>query len=199
MKDLSKLHVIIMCKAPVSGAVKTRLIGRYSPDEAAGLHAKMATAVIQRALRLFDSVFVAADDPGHPFFSGFNVPTLLQGEGDLGARMNRLMLSAFDDGAGAVMFLGTDSPHMKEKRLLETAGLLHEYEVVLGPVEDGGYDLIALLSPQPVFRNISWSTERVAEETVNNIRGLNLSYTMLDKGFDIDHEEDLERAGWGGA
>ena len=194
-----RLHVIIMCKAPIPGAVKTRLIGRYSPHEAACLHSKMATAVIQRALRLFDAVFIAADDPGHSFFSGFNAPTLRQGEGDLGSRMNRLMLSAFDDGAEAVMFLGTDSPHMKERRLLEAAGLLHEYEVVLGPVEDGGYDLIALISPQPVFSNISWSTERVTEETVDNIRGLNLSYAMLDKGFDIDHEEDLERAGWGGA
>ncbi len=57
-----KIQLYIMCKAPVAGRVKTRLLSSYSADEATGLYASMAETVIHRASRLFDDVCIAADD-----------------------------------------------------------------------------------------------------------------------------------------
>jgi rSAM/selenodomain-associated transferase 1 len=194
-----KIQLYIMCKAPVAGQVKTRLLSRYSADEAAALYANMAEAVIHRASRLFDDVYIAADDPTHPFFSTFDLPLCSQGDGDLGQRMSRLMLQGFADGADAVMFLGTDSPHMPDSRLLQTMAALQNHDVVIGPVEDGGYDLIAMTAPEDVFDNITWSSGEVLEQTLSHIRRLSLSCLQLDVGFDIDYPEDVERAaqvGW---
>ncbi|ATX81807.1 hypothetical protein Ga0123462_0938 [Mariprofundus ferrinatatus] len=196
MKGVSNVHVIIMCKAPVAGRVKTRLIGRYSADQAATLHAEMAEEVVSRAARLFDNVLISADDPGHPFFSRFNLPVISQGEGNLGDRMHRMMVGTFADGAEGAMFLGTDSPHMQDERLIAAAEMLQSHDVVLGPVEDGGYDLIAMASAYPLFDQINWSSPEVLAQTLKHVQKFNLSCAILDTEFDIDYPEDLERAGW---
>ncbi|MDQ6995971.1 MAG: DUF2064 domain-containing protein, partial [Mariprofundus sp.] len=108
----SGVRVIIMCKAPIAGRVKTRLMSHYSADEAAALHTAMAMTVIHRAKRLFEDVVIAADDVSHPFFATFALPVLAQGEGDLGERMDKQLATAFSNGASAALILGTDSPHM---------------------------------------------------------------------------------------
>ncbi len=201
---MDKLRVIIMCKAPVAGRVKTRLMRAYSADEAVAIHKAMATTVIERALRLFDDVFIAADDPAHPFFARFDAPgfdaqVVAQGEGDLGARMARVMHDAFKQGAASVILLGTDSPHMPDARLMEAAEALAANDVVLGPVEDGGYDLLAVGHDWPIFADVTWSTSSVLDQTLANIKRLGLSFDLLAPSFDIDTPEDLVRAeasGW---
>lgn len=194
-----KTEVIIMCKAPVAGRVKTRLLGRYSATQAARIHAEMATTVIRRAARLFEHVRIAVDDPAHPFFSGFGLPLRAQGDGDLGVRMERLMRQAFAEESEAVLFLGTDSPHMADTRLLTAVQALQGHDLVIGPVEDGGYDLIGMTAPWPVFAGIAWSSGQVLVQTLAHVRRLGLSYSRLQGDFDIDTPEDLERAaqaGW---
>ncbi len=207
-----KIQLYIMCKAPIAGRVKTRLLshkvndearegalGHYTPEQAATLYKNMAETVIHRASCLFDHVCIAADDPAHPFFSTFDLPLCPQGDGDLGQRMSRLMLQGFADGADAVMFLGTDSPHMPDSRLFQATTALQNHDIVIGPVEDGGYDLIAMTSPENVFDHITWSSGKVLEQTLSHIQRLGLSCLQLDAGFDIDYPEDIERAaqaGW---
>jgi len=194
-----KLRVMIMCKAPVAGQVKTRLMRVYSADEAAAIHTAMATTVIERALRLFDDVFIAADDVQHPFFHEFSATIVAQGQGDLGARMTRVMHDAFQQGAASLMLLGTDSPHMPDARLVEAVESLNSYDVVIGPVEDGGYDLVAVNSAWPIFADVAWSTSSVLDQTLANAKRLSLRCKLLTSSFDIDTPEDLARAkasGW---
>ncbi|MCF7821001.1 MAG: TIGR04282 family arsenosugar biosynthesis glycosyltransferase [Mariprofundaceae bacterium] len=191
----NRLHVIIMCKAPVTGRVKTRLTPPYSADEAAAIYRAMAETVIKRTSGMFPDVRIASDDISHPFFRQFELNMIDQGEGDLGDRMTRLMQQAFNDGAGSVLFLGTDSPHMPESRLVEAAERLNDYDVVVGPVEDGGYDLIGMNRPCPeLFENIPWSTELVLQQTVQQAEVASISLTLLDMGYDLDGPESLRRA-----
>lgn len=189
--------VMIMCKAPVAGAVKTRLMVKYSAEQAAQIHMAMAETVIRRAMRLFEDVRIAADDPGHGFFAQFGIPVVEQGQGSLGDRMARLLSGAAEN--GSVLFLGTDSPHMSDARLLEAADALDGSDVVIGPVEDGGYDLIALQRDWPVYEGVEWSTGEVLAQTLANCRKLRLKRWLLDISFDIDTPDDLARAeasGW---
>ena len=193
---ITGIQVVIMCKAPVAGRVKTRLMAAFSAQKAADLHAAMATTVIHRAMRLFEDVVVAADDPGHPFFTRFDLPVTAQGEGDLGDRMLSQVVRAFEDGGSMVMLLGTDSPHMPDAKLLEASALLQDHSVVIGPVEDGGYELIGLSSPHPLFSGIAWSTDRVLAQTMALVRAQHLSCKLPETGFDIDNPEDLNRVNW---
>lgn len=196
---ISNMTVIIMCKAPVAGRVKTRLMPEFSADRAAALHAAMATTVIKRAKRLFASVVIAADDPKHPFFTPFALPVIAQGEGSLGDRMQRQVNRLFEDGADSVMLLGTDSPHMSDQRLLEAARAVLDHDVVIGPVEDGGYDLLAINAAYPLFDEISWSTAQVLAQSLQKAEALHCSIRLLDVSFDVDLAADLVRAeasGW---
>ena len=192
---MDAVQVIVMCKAPVAGRVKTRLMSVYSAEEACSIHMAMATTVVERASRMFPHVTIAADDVSHPFFEQFGLPIVEQGEGDLGTRMSRLMQRAFADGAEAVLFLGTDSPHMAESRFQMAAEALLEGDVVLGPVEDGGYDLIAMGKPWPeLFEGVAWGSEKVLEQTLQRAKKINVSVELLDESFDLDTPESLERA-----
>ncbi|MBN4082193.1 TIGR04282 family arsenosugar biosynthesis glycosyltransferase [Mariprofundus ferrooxydans] len=192
--------VIIMCKAPVEGKVKTRLMSKYTAAEATAWHKAMASTVIERAKRLFQHVWLAADDVTHPFFEPFGLPMYAQGEGDLGARMSFLMEQASQAGFEKLLFLGTDSPHMLDKRLLQASAALDDYDVVLGAVEDGGYDLIAMNRAYPaLFSGITWSSEHVLQQSVDIAQEQGLNYLVLEESFDVDTPDMLHRAqqlGW---
>lgn len=192
--------LIIMCKAPVEGKVKTRLMAKYTAAQAMAWHQAMATTVIERAKRLFQHVWLAVDDTAHPFFKTFGLPLYAQGEGDLGERMAHLLKQASQHGYKKILFLGTDSPHMPDKRLLQVTSALNEYDVVLGAVEDGGYDLIAMNGAYPVlFSDIAWSSEHVLKQTLAIIQKQQLNCLVLEESFDVDTPEMLERAkhaGW---
>jgi len=191
----NRLRAIIMCKAPVAGRVKTRLTPPYSADEATDIYRAMAETVIERTSSMFSNVCIASDDVSHPFFEPFGLNMIDQGEGDLGDRMSRLMQQTFNDGADSVLFLGTDSPHMPNSRLKRAAALLANYDVVIGPVEDGGYDLIAMNQPYlELFNTIRWSSEHVLQETLQHVEKLDLKLKLLDMSYDLDTPESLHRA-----
>ncbi|NOR72888.1 MAG: DUF2064 domain-containing protein [Mariprofundaceae bacterium] len=189
------MRVIIMCKAPVAGRVKTRFTPAFTPEDAARLHQAMAEAVIRNTSVLFSDTWIASDNISHPFFGQFKLKLIDQGEGDLGDRMSRLMQMAFRDGADSLLFLGTDSPHMPDSRLQSAAEFLGRNDVVIGPVEDGGYDLIAMNRPhQELFSRIRWSSEHVLQETLQHVEQLHLKLKLLDISYDLDTPESLQRA-----
>lgn len=191
--------LMVMCKAPVEGQVKTRLMTKYSAKEAMQWHQSMARTVIERAQRLFTKVVIAVDDMTHPFFTSFELPLLAQGEGELGERMSQVMLKSCGKNE-AIIFLGTDSPHMPDERLIQAREALQRYDVVLGAVEDGGYDLIAMRQPYPeMLQGIDWGTDQVLQQSVNIAERCGLSCHVLDVSFDVDTPDMLVRAiqmGW---
>ena len=199
-------QVVVMCKAPVVGRVKTRLIGGAtdgSPidaQQAAAIHRRMAEVVIRRAMRLFPgAVTIAADDPCHPFFAAFSCPLRPQGDGDLGRRMARLADAMID--RSPLLFLGTDSPHMAPERLLQAARLANNHDAVVGPVEDGGYDLILLANRNALalLQAIHWSSPQVWQQTKQRAQQANIRLASLATSFDVDTADDLARSrklGW---
>ncbi len=194
------IQPIVFCKAPVPGRVKTRMQPDCSPARAAALHAAMAVCVIERALRLFPGAWIAADDPDHAFFRRFDARLLPQGGGDLGARMLRCARTALEAGRDGVLLLGTDSPHMPEARLKAAVRLLARVDVVLGPVEDGGYDLLAMRGLHAaLLTHIPWGGSEVCAVTSRRARAAGLSVRLLSVGFDVDRPADVERARRAGA
>jgi len=196
---MKTVQVVVMCKAPVEGKVKTRLMTQYSALEAMQWHEAMARTVIERAKRLFSKVLIAADDVEHPFFTPFDLPLLAQGGGDLGARMVRMM-QKLELMHRPVLFLGTDSPHMQDERLFQAVNALKTDDVVLGAVEDGGYDLIAMRQAYDVMlQGIDWGSDRVLQQSLDAAKLADLSCRVLDVSFDVDTPDMLTRAmavGW---
>jgi rSAM/selenodomain-associated transferase 1 len=191
---------MVFCKAPVPGAVKTRLLPAVSADEAARLHCELSRFALTRATKhkLCKVQLWCSPSCSHPFFSELAARypvTLHEQQGaDLGARMQHAFDSAFSHYRRAVL-IGCDCPSLTHVDLAEAlAALAMPARGVLSPAEDGGYVLIGLNRPQPeLFKNMPWGTEQVLSLTLAKLRQLNLEAVQLSCQWDVDTPEDLAR------
>ena len=96
-----------------------------------------------------------------------------------------------------IIFIGTDLPDLCHQDLLNTLRDLQQNDLILGPSNDGGYWLIGLSEKLMStnlylpFISISWGTESVLQNTVNNFASRKLKYKLLDKKIDIDTMIDI--------
>lgn len=192
--------LMIFCKAPIPGQVKTRLIPELSAEQAAELHSELSTKTLQRATlnNLCPVQLWCAPTTDHVFFSASatTYPLILKQQqgSDLGERMHHAFCSALADYSHALL-MGCDCPSLTEQDLEQALiALSQKYEVVLAPAEDGGYVLIGLNQPRPeLFTDMLWGTAQVFTKTRNRIEQYKLEYYQLSEQWDVDTPEDLER------
>ena len=200
--------LIVFAKAPVAGQAKTRLIPALGAEGAAALATRLLRHTLAAGMAAgFDQVeLCVAPDTSHPAFgalaSAYGLALTAQGEGDLGARMDRALARVLHDHRHAVL-IGTDAPALNAARLRDAACALHEADAVFVPALDGGYALVGLRRAQPaLFRGIAWSTAHVMAQTRQRARAAGLTWTERDPVPDIDEPDDLRHlppgwmAGW---
>ncbi|WP_447979210.1 TIGR04282 family arsenosugar biosynthesis glycosyltransferase [Candidatus Nitrospira bockiana] len=205
----SSAALIIFAKAPVPGQVKTRLCPPLTPDESASLHGTFVLDVLERSAAAagrglpkgasprFSRIVACAPASTHVFFKVLQerhgVHLIDQVGPDLGARMHRAFVEAFDRGHRPVVVVGTDVPTLPETRYTEAFAALSDHDLVLGPALDGGYYLIGLTRPVPeLFRDVAWSTSEVCRRTEEKARALGFRIALLPGMRDIDTIQDLE-------
>jgi hypothetical protein len=97
----------------------------------------------------------------------------------------------FDQGFGRVILIGSDCPGIDAKLVARGFASLDEYDLTIGPTQDGGYYLIGLRGPAPLlFGDISWSTGVVLEQTLAQARRLGLNPAILPTLRDVDTVTD---------
>ena len=115
---------------------------------------------------------------------------------NLGDCLLRTIEEIFVRGHTSAVILNSDSPTLPTALLVEAADALAfpGERVVLGPCTDGGYYLLGLKSPhRRLFDEITWSTERVAAQTLERARELELEVHVLPAWHDVDDAEGLRR------
>ena len=103
----------------------------------------------------------------------------------------------FARGHGSAVVLNSDSPTLPTALLIETAATLAQPgdRAVLGPSSDGGYYLLGLkIAHRRMFEDIDWSTERVAEQTLERAREIGLDVHRLPVWYDVDDVDGLAPA-----
>jgi rSAM/selenodomain-associated transferase 1 len=188
--------LIIFVKAPRPGHVKTRIAEVIGRQPAADAYLALVGILIGN-LRTLPNVEVryTPDDAflEIPQWLQPTWKTAPQGQGDLGERL----VNAFRDGfrcAERVVIIGSDAPEISREDIEAAWKALDDYDLVLGPAEDGGYWLIGLKSEQPaLFEGISWSSSSVFNETMDRATAAGLKVHLLRKLQDIDTIEDLRR------
>ena len=93
------------------------------------------------------------------------------------------------------MVLNSDSPTLPTSLLVDTAEVLARPgdRAVLGPALDGGYYLLGLKAKHHrLFQDIAWSTERVAQQTLERAAELDLPVHMLPAWYDVDDVTGLK-------
>jgi len=194
----------LMAKAPLAGAVKTRLTPPLNPEEAATLHVcflrDMVASIAEVVARnRAEGVVVYTPVGAEAAFDGL----LLRGFKLLGQRGESLgdrLCNAAEDllgqGYDSLCLVNSDSPTLPQSVFdLAIKSLSHDGDrVVLGAAADGGYYLIGLRNVHPrLFDRIAWSTAEVLAHTIERAAEIGLEVELLPPWYDVDDAETLDR------
>lgn len=193
---MAEAHVAIcvFAKPPRAGEAKTRLAPAVGAEGAAALARAFLADTWAMVTRLPGARPILASTG--PWPEGLLPPPVevwLQGGGDLGDRMERILRRALEVCPAAVA-LGADSPGLPRAYVEAAQAALVEADAVLGPSEDGGFYLLALRRlPEGGLANLPWSQPETLARTEERLRALGLSVAHGEPFFDVDVPGDLER------
>jgi len=191
--DAVRPTLVIMLKEPRPGRVKTRL-GRDIGMVAAAWWFRHQTARLIRRMQdpRWRVVLAVAPDregmasrvwPAH-------LPRLPQGQGDLGARMARIMRGG---ARGPVCIIGGDIPGIRTAHIARAFAALGAYDAVFGPAPDGGYWLIGLrrirAAPAGFLHRVRWSSAHALQDSMATLPGARIA--LVDTLRDVDTAADL--------
>jgi uncharacterized protein len=187
----------LLMKYPEAGKVKTRLARDIGFRAAAAAYRLLAERVLRNTrARREDYERTIFYSPVH-MRAQFETwipdgPLIPQRGRDIGERMNNALNSLFDSGATRAAIAGADIPDLNADIIKQVFAELDHVDVVIGPADDGGYYLLGVRSTQyDIFQGISWSTDRVFQETVSVIEKLGLRYKTVITLSDVDTLESL--------
>ena len=191
-------RLCLFVKAPERGRVKTRLARHLGAAAACRAHEVLVARVVDRLAHcaLTKELWVAGD-VGHPqvavWSQRLGAVTRAQPRGDLGIRMLAAVAACCAAGQPALV-VGSDLPEIDVPYVERAVAALAAHDLVLGPVEDGGYGLIGLNAPlPPLFSGIAWSTPAVLAETRSRAARLGLRVAELPTTWDVDDIDGWRR------
>lgn len=185
--------ICVFAKPPAPGTAKTRLAAALG-DEAAAF---LAWAFLRdtwdsvRALPWATPV-LAVTETFPRARELYAAHIWLQGRGDLGARIERVLRRALRR-APMAFAVGSDTPGLPTALLECAKDALARADAVLGPSEDGGFYLIGLRScPRGLLRDLPWSARETFARTLSRLGERGLRTSVLPIWFDVDQISDLE-------
>ena len=189
----ARVPVCVFAKPPRPGVSKTR-IGDASGHAFA---ARLAAALFADTWSLVASlswarpVLATTTRDLAPFGLAGPVEVWLQGDGDLGARMERILARSIDE-AGRGIVVGADLPGLPRDRLTSARDALDHHDAVLGPARDGGFYLLGMRRvPAGALAELPWSTAETLACTERRMSDLGICATRIAPWFDLDVPADL--------
>jgi uncharacterized protein len=204
--------IAFMAKASAPGRAKTRLVPPLSFDEAADLNTAFLQDVAENLVRAGEQARGSAEHDlsivgyaayGPPDATDFFRRILPASIGlieawlpNFGDCLFHTIGEVLARGHQSAVVLNSDSPTLPTALLVETAEVLARPgdRAVLGPSTDGGYYLLGLKGAHArMFEDITWSTERVAEQTLARAQEIGLDVHLLPAWYDVDDVDALKR------
>lgn len=192
---------VVMAKSALPGAAKTRLCPPLLPEQAADLYVAMRADVAAQARAASRACgaqvvlsWAGPEAPPLDLAAAFDLVVEQRGA-HLGARIE----SARSAGARAfgdpVIVMGSDAPALGAERMALAWARVEPGVVVVGPVEDGGYDCIGFFGDAPWATDdrIPWSTSGVVTATREAARRSGVWLIELSTSYDVDTGSDLQR------
>jgi uncharacterized protein len=187
--------LIILAKYPEPGRVKTRLAETIGNERAAELYRTMTEMVVaqtQPPHHEYEQIcYCDPPERKHDFERWLSLTHFAPQHGaTLGERMHHALTQSLQRYAKAVI-IGTDCIEVDFALIQRAFATLDATDLVIGPATDGGYYLIGCTQDHPaLFQNISWSTDVVFQQTMQQAEILGLTTTRLPTLSDIDSHED---------
>ncbi len=189
--------LLIFVKNPALGKVKTRLAKTIGETNALKIYQYLLYHTMEITYNmdtvdkfLFYNEFIPTKDEWPPNMYQKD----LQHGNDLGEKMKNAFKEAFDENYKKVALIMPDCPKMTDTLIEKAYKALEDHDFVLGPTNDGGYYLVGMKEFTPaLFDNKTYSTDKVLEDTIEEIKSLNKTWFKLPELVDVDMEEDLGR------
>jgi rSAM/selenodomain-associated transferase 1 len=154
---------VVLSKWPYPGQLKTRIAKTTNPCFAADLSWAMLDDTLTQLEKLEARMEVYLAMPSPPtWLRAYRQATLIdQGQGNLGDRLESITQQMFQTHSQLVL-MGSDSPHIPQKTIVQTLESLNNQSSVLGLASDGGYYLQGFPhKPVDLFIDMPWSTDSV--------------------------------------
>src|SRR5262245_2066788 len=201
--SVSACGIAVMAKASVPRRTKTRLVPPLTFDQAAQCNTAFlrdaAENILAASTKTSIAGYLAYGPPDARRFFEENVPrevTLIEASyPSLGDCLDHAITQLLARGHRAAVVVNSDSPTLPTSLLVETAELLGRpgERAVLGPALDGGYYLLGVKARHPrLLEDIAWSTQRVAQQTLERAAELHLPVHMLPTWYDVDDVATLK-------
>ncbi|MEW6270594.1 MAG: TIGR04282 family arsenosugar biosynthesis glycosyltransferase, partial [Thermodesulfobacteriota bacterium] len=188
--------LVVFARSPDAGRVKTRLARSIGDRTAAALYAAFVADLRDRFAAAPFAVRWAVAPPEGGFAERFGLDprtVFVQQGDDLGARMRDAFARMLGAGFARCAIVGSDMPQLRVDTVRNAFAHLAQADLVLGPADDGGYYLIAARGVPDVFDGVAWGTGSVLAATLARAQAGGLATALLERGFDVDVEPDLER------
>jgi rSAM/selenodomain-associated transferase 1 len=190
--------VAIFARGVSPGRVKTRLMPLLGPRGAAEFHAALISDTVRMLNALGKRVwryFFLAGRVCPASLSGYDLKR--QRGGDLGERLGRAFRVLLRRHTAAVV-IGTDSPGLPPKVLVQALRELRFCDAVLGPCPDGGYYLIGIRRQERqrlsgVFSDVRWGSSFAFRDTLDSFLRRGFICSILQPCADVDRPEDFRQ------
>lgn len=187
---MAESTVLVMAKAPLAGAVKTRLTPTYAPEEAAAIAeaALVDTLDAVRACGATNRVVALAGAVGPWIGEGIDV--VAQSEGSFNDRLE----SAWRHIRGPAIQIGMDTPQVTALQLDHALARVAapDVDAVLGLAVDGGWWAIGFPQPIPgAFAGVPMSRSDTGVCQLARLGQLGLRVALLPELVDLDEPADL--------
>lgn len=194
MAETLPVQLLVMAKAPVPGAVKTRLCPPLSYEQAALLARAALVDTIEACVgaRFTRVVLVLDGEVGD--WLRHDVVVLAQRPGDLASRLEAAVLDAWAVSSLPIFLIGMDTPQVTPTQLRGAADLLLApgVDAVLGPAEDGGFWSIGVRAPHvALFRDVPMSVANTGAQQAARLTSLGLRWAALETLRDVDLVSDI--------
>lgn len=196
--------VVVMTRAPLPGATKTRLAPMLGVEGCARLHRALIAHTLAAARDAVGDrcVVVAVDPPEHMDLVGAlarpvarHADLITQSGADLGERMAAAVGYAYQRHGSPVVVVGTDLPSLTPALITGAAcAVAAGADVVFGPALDGGYYLVGLARPTAELFALPpelWGGPAVLSASLDRATALGLRFTTLAPQRDLDTPKDL--------
>lgn len=188
-------HLIVFCKVPVPGRVKTRLARDIGDSKALRVHQYLLTKLENTLAGSDLTVWWFSDASWPEMEARYGDRFRLQAGSDLGERMHCALQEVQALTGSHPVLIGSDCPDISISIINKAFRDLEKYDVVFGPSLDGGYYLVGTSGEFPfLFTGQSWSSPDVLKVSLEKCHIHKISVSLVDTLLDIDEYRDLLRS-----
>ncbi len=188
----SKNLLLVFTRNPELGKCKTRLAAKVGDESALDIYKFLLnhTAALTQNVNAAKQVWYSEEIWMNDIWDNAVYDKRLQQGTDLGVRMANAFQAGFASGFERVIVIGSDMYDLSEDDLEKAFTILKVKDFVIGPAEDGGYYLLGMKAfNAEVFKNKTWGTSSVLQNTLNDLKNENIK--LLEARNDVDVYEDI--------